>query len=51
MIPELEFEIRSGTIGGKFTTVEGLLVDFKKQVSIYRWLLVFYSKSCPAQIY
>lgn len=32
MIPELEFEIRSGTIGGKFTTVEGLLVDFKKQV-------------------
>jgi len=31
-IPELEFEIRSGTIGGKFTTVEGLLVNFKEQM-------------------
>ena len=31
-IPELDFEMCAGTIGGKFTTVEGLLVNFKEQV-------------------
>ena len=31
-IPELDFEADMGTLGGKFTTVEGLLEDFKSQV-------------------
>lgn len=32
-IPELELEAGSGAIVGKFTTVEGLIVDIKKQLS------------------
>ncbi|KAK7105668.1 hypothetical protein V1264_017017 [Littorina saxatilis] len=32
MIPELDFETEMGTLGGKFTTVEGLLEDFKTQL-------------------
>jgi len=32
MIPEFDFEMRSGTIGGKFTTVEGLLVSIKDEL-------------------
>ena len=32
LIPELDFETDMGTLGGKFTTVEGLLEDFKTQV-------------------
>ena len=32
MIPELDFEMNSGTIGGKFTTIEGLLVSIKEEV-------------------
>ncbi|XP_071957495.1 zinc finger protein ZPR1-like [Antedon mediterranea] len=32
-IPSLEFELCSGTLGGKFTTLEGLLTDVKGQLS------------------
>ena len=39
-IPELGFESQFGMIGGKFTTVEGLLVDLKNQVFNCRLLLV-----------
>lgn len=31
-IPELDFETEMGTLGGKFTTVEGLLEDVKSQL-------------------
>jgi zinc finger protein len=31
-IPELDFETVEGTLGGKFTTIEGLLTDIKNQV-------------------
>lgn len=31
-IPEIEFELTSGTLGGKFTTVEGLLVEIQKNL-------------------
>jgi len=31
-IPELDFETEMGTLGGKFTTVEGLLEDIKSQL-------------------
>ena len=34
MIPELDFEVSSGSIGGRFTTVEGLLTSIKEQVSL-----------------
>lgn len=32
LIPELEFEVQSGTLGGCFTTVEGLLVQARDQL-------------------
>ncbi|XP_061164309.1 zinc finger protein ZPR1-like [Saccostrea echinata] len=32
-IPELDFAAEMGTLGGKFTTLEGLLVDIKGQLS------------------
>lgn len=32
-IPELEFELGMGALGGKFTTLEGLLKDIKDLVS------------------
>nr|SVE85516.1 EOG090X06TU [Daphnia pulicaria] len=32
-IPELDFEVGAGTLGGKFTTLEGLLVAMKDQLS------------------
>ncbi len=32
-IPELELETEHGTLGGKFTTVEGLLGDIRDQLS------------------
>jgi len=32
-IPELDFEVGAGTLGGKFTTIEGLLVAMKEQLS------------------
>lgn len=32
-IPELDLKLCPGTLGGKFTTVEGLLTDIKKQLS------------------
>lgn len=32
-IPELDFDMEPGTLGGKFTTVEGLLQDVKNQLS------------------
>ncbi|CAD5118947.1 DgyrCDS7621 [Dimorphilus gyrociliatus] len=32
-IPELEFELVAGTLGGKFTTIEGLLLDIITQLS------------------
>lgn len=31
-IPEIDFELTSGTLGGKFTTVEGLLVEIQKNL-------------------
>lgn len=31
-IPELEFELQSGTLGGQFTTVEGILTKVKEQL-------------------
>lgn len=36
-IPEVEFYMNSGTLGGKFTTIEGLLKDSREQLS----------ESCP----
>ena len=38
-IPELDFEMCAGTFGGKFTTVEGLLVNFKEQVPYIVYLI------------
>lgn len=32
-IPELEFELGMGALGGKFTTLEGLLKDIQALVS------------------
>ncbi len=32
-IPELDIEVSHGTLGGKFTTIEGLLLDIKEQLS------------------
>eukprot|EP00168_Porphyra_purpurea_P019141 TRINITY_DN7498_c0_g1_i1.p1 TRINITY_DN7498_c0_g1~~TRINITY_DN7498_c0_g1_i1.p1 ORF type:complete len:203 (+),score=81.21 TRINITY_DN7498_c0_g1_i1:28-609(+) len=32
-IPELELELAAGTLGGRFTTVEGLLVAVKEQLT------------------
>jgi len=32
-IPELDFEVGAGTLGGKFTTIEGLLVAMKEQLT------------------
>ena len=31
-IPEIDFELTSGTLGGKFTTIEGLLVEIQKNL-------------------
>lgn len=31
-IPEIDFYVNSGTLGGKFTTIEGLLKDFREQL-------------------
>lgn len=33
MIPELELEVGPHALGGKFTTIEGLLVNVKDQLS------------------
>lgn len=32
LIPELDFEMSSGTLGGKFTTLEGLLISIREQL-------------------
>lgn len=32
-IPELDFEVGAGTLGGKFTTLEGLLGAMKEQLT------------------
>ena len=32
-IPEIEFELEPGTLGGRFTTLEGLLVNVKQHLS------------------
>ena len=32
-IPEIELELTSGTLGGRFTTVEGLLTQVKEELS------------------
>lgn len=34
LIPELEFELGMAAVGGKFTTLEGLLKDIKDLVGI-----------------
>ena len=31
-IPELDFEVQSGTLGGRFTTIEGILTQIKDQL-------------------
>lgn len=36
-IPELEFELGMGALGGKFTTLEGLLKDIRDLVSSLYW--------------
>lgn len=33
LIPELELEVGPATLGGRFTTVEGLLVNLKEQLN------------------
>ena len=33
-IPELEFEMGGASVGGKFTTLEGLLTDLLEQVQL-----------------
>lgn len=33
-IPELEFELGMAVLGGKFTTLEGLLKDIRELVSL-----------------
>lgn len=33
-VPELELELAAGTLGGRFTTVEGLLVAIKEQLTV-----------------
>lgn len=35
-IPELEFELGMAVLGGKFTTLEGLLKDVRELVSVVR---------------
>lgn len=35
-IPELEFELGMAVLGGKFTTLEGLLKDIRELVSALR---------------
>ncbi len=32
-IPELQLELQAGTLGGQFTTVEGILARVKEQLS------------------
>lgn len=40
-IPELEFELGMAVLGGKFTTLEGLLQDIRELVSrVTAWLLL-----------
>lgn len=39
LIPELEFELGMAALGGKFTTLEGLLKDIKELVSPSRNVL------------
>lgn len=41
LIPELEFEFGMAALGGKFTTLEGLLKDIKDLVGIKALLTVF----------
>ena len=33
IIPELEFEVKPGTLGGHFSTIEGILSSIKQQLS------------------
>lgn len=35
-IPEIDFFVNSGTMGGKFTTIEGLLKDFGDQLNLVK---------------
>ena len=32
LVPELDFEVKSGTLGGRFTTIEGLLTQARDQL-------------------
>lgn len=41
LIPELEFELGMAAVGGKFTTLEGLLKDIKDLVGIKAQLTAF----------
>ena len=33
MIPEIHFEMSHGTLGGKYTTVEGVMMDMYNQLA------------------
>ncbi|GFR89691.1 zinc finger protein ZPR1 [Elysia marginata] len=48
-IPELDFDMEPGTLGGKFTTVEGLLQDVKTQVNYFPFFpsMIYLSVSLP----
>lgn len=48
-IPELEFEVGAGTLGGKFTTLEGLLVAMKDQLFDHNPLLCGDSATAEAK--
>ena len=32
-IPELEFEVKPGTLGGRFSTIEGILTSIREQLA------------------
>ena len=38
LIPEIDLELVEGTLGGRFTTVEGLLVQVKDQVMLVEYI-------------
>lgn len=49
LVPELELELESGTLGGKYTTLEGLLNDIKTQLSSANAFLLGDSEYLPVQ--
>ena len=51
-IPAFDFKMQSGTLGGRFTTLEGLLVNIIEQVrdlsdgirKLITWFMIFSAK-------